>query len=61
MERQEYTHCIKCGKKLKTQEARKRGMGRICFEKFKEDSKKQRLFEMKLEQDTSNEEELCKG
>ena len=42
-EKKEYTKCLRCGRKLKTEEARKIGYGRICFEKHKKEKAK-RLF-----------------
>ena len=31
----EFTHCLRCGRKLKNEEARKIGYGKICLEKMK--------------------------
>ena len=31
----EYKYCLRCGRKLKNQEARQRGYGSICYEKQK--------------------------
>ena len=45
MEKQEYQFCIRCGRRLKTQEARERGMGKICAEKYIEKEGKKKLFE----------------
>ena len=28
-----HTHCLRCGRKLKSQEAKERGYGKICWEK----------------------------
>lgn len=39
----EYIYCLRCGRKLKNPENKKRGMGKICWEKSKTDNKK-RLF-----------------
>ena len=41
--KKDYNKCLRCGRKLKTDEARKIGYGKICFEKMKKE-KKQRLF-----------------
>ena len=30
----EYNYCIRCGRRLKSEENRKRGMGKICYEKY---------------------------
>ena len=45
MEKQDYQFCIRCGRRLKTPEARERGMGKICAEKYKEKEAKKKLFE----------------
>ena len=57
MENREYQYCIRCGRKLKSKEAKERGMGRVCFERYceawknkelpKAEFKKSRLFEVK--------------
>lgn len=39
----EYQYCLRCGRKLRTVDARLRGMGRVCAEKSKHDSRR-RLF-----------------
>ena len=39
----EYQYCLRCGRKLKTIEARMLGMGRVCAEKSKHDTRR-RLF-----------------
>jgi len=44
MENKEYTHCLRCGRKLKTAEARKIGYGKICLEKAKKFKQVRRLF-----------------
>lgn len=37
--------CIRCGRKLKNIEARKRGFGDVCWQKYqKENDKKVKLF-----------------
>lgn len=43
-ERKEYKYCLRCGRKLKTPEARTRGMGKICAEKSKHETRR-RLFD----------------
>lgn len=42
-----YTHCLRCGRKLKTDEARQRGYGKICAEKMKQTSDN-RLFRISM-------------
>ena len=39
----EYNYCLRCGRKLRTEEARLLGMGKICAEKSKHDTRR-RLF-----------------
>ena len=38
-----YTRCLRCGKKLKTLEAKQLGMGKICRQKT-ERTKRNKLF-----------------
>ena len=40
----EYQYCLRCGRKLKTLEARMQGMGKICAEKSKHETRR-RLFD----------------
>lgn len=42
-----YPNCLRCGRKLKTDEAIQRGMGKICLEKSKRDTYIRRLFDAK--------------
>lgn len=37
--------CLRCGRKLKTPEARERGMGKICWEKSHVEKERRRLFD----------------
>ena len=46
-----YDKCLRCGRKLKTEETRQRGYGDICWKKVKE-NKKVRLFNI-AKSDTS--------
>ena len=39
----DHDRCLRCGRKLRTDEARKIGYGKICLEKVKRDKTK-RLF-----------------
>lgn len=39
-----YTHCLRCGRKLKTEESKKIGYGKICLEKAKKSSQIKKLF-----------------
>lgn len=40
----EYTKCLRCGRTLKTQEARKLGYGPVCFLKKQQETAKKKLF-----------------
>lgn len=43
--KQEYVYCLRCGKRLHSEENKKRGMGKVCWEKTQaEHNKMQRLF-----------------
>lgn len=45
MERnKEYKYCIRCGRELKTEESRKRGMGDVCYNKYLVSKNKNSLF-----------------
>ena len=39
----DHDKCIRCGRKLKAEEARKIGYGKICFEKVKKEIKLRKL------------------
>ena len=41
--KKDYEKCLRCGRKLKNEEARKIGYGKICLEKIQKE-KKNRLF-----------------
>lgn len=41
----EYKVCLRCGRKLKTEQTRLIGMGKVCLEKSKAEKHK-RLFEV---------------
>lgn len=43
----EYPVCKRCGRKLKSEEARLRGMGKICWLKYHTESERKPLFEVK--------------
>lgn len=49
----EFSHCLRCGRKLKNPEARKRGFGDICYKKYLS-SPNHPLFEIK-ERNNQNE------
>lgn len=45
MNKQEQTHiCRRCGRKLRSAEARQRGMGYICYQKHLAEDNKKKLF-----------------
>lgn len=46
--------CLRCGRKLKTEQAQMTGMGKVCLEKSKVDTHK-RLFEVIDAVDTTRE------
>ena len=39
-----YENCIRCGRKLKTEESRTRGFGKVCWEKWQMETKSNKLF-----------------
>ena len=43
-ENKECDRCLRCGRKLKTQETRKLGFGKVCYEKYLVRSETKRLF-----------------
>ena len=49
MEKQEYQFCIRCGRRLKTQEAKERGMGKVCAKKYREKEERNKLFKVSRE------------
>ena len=47
--------CIRCNRKLKSPEARLRGMGDVCWKKYQQEQAKKKLFQdvgMKVHKDT---------
>lgn len=49
MEKQEYKFCIRCGRRLRTQESKERGMGKICAEKYLAKEERNKLFRSKID------------
>ena len=47
MEQKEICLCRRCGRKLKTDEARERGYGKVCWEKSRTSVEKRPLFQTK--------------
>ena len=39
-----YIKCLRCGRKLKTEEAKEKGFGKICWEKYRNDISYKELF-----------------
>ena len=44
METKLYTHCLRCGRKLKIESAKSLGYGKICYAKIKVDNIRKPLF-----------------
>lgn len=44
MKKKEYEYCLRCGRKLKSKDAREIGYGPKCFKKMKTDRERRRLF-----------------
>ena len=42
--KKDHDRCLRCGRKLKTEDARVLGYGRICYEKMQKEKKVKRLF-----------------
>lgn len=40
----EYTHCLRCGRKLKNEKAKKIGYGVVCERKMRTETKIKKLF-----------------
>lgn len=51
MEEKIYTHCIRCGRKLKTDISKELGYGKICYEKIHTKLKQKPLFETQRKED----------
>jgi hypothetical protein len=43
-EEKEYSHCLRCGRKLKNEKAKKIGYGVVCERKMRHENKVRRLF-----------------
>ena len=42
----EYINCLRCGRKLKTEESKLLGFGKICYEKWNKETASKPLFNM---------------
>ena len=47
-DKQLHKYCLRCGRLLKSQEARERGFGKICFEKMRKEPQKNHLFDVEI-------------
>lgn len=55
MSKQEQTHiCRRCGRKLRSEEAKQRGMGYVCYQKWLSENKKKKLFKISSLQSTKD-------
>ena len=45
MKSKEHEYCLRCGRKLKNEEARLKGYGEICYKKMRAE-RRRRLFEV---------------
>lgn len=43
-EEKEYSHCLRCGRKLKNEKAKKIGYGVVCERKLRLENKPKKLF-----------------
>ena len=47
MSKNEQTHiCRRCGRKLRSEEAKQRGMGYVCFQKWMAEEHRKKLFKV---------------
>ena len=45
MDKKEQTHiCRRCGRKLRSEEAKQRGMGPVCYQKWAAENNRKKLF-----------------
>ena len=45
MNKEEQTHiCRRCGRKLRSEEAKKKGMGSVCYKKWMSENNHKKLF-----------------
>lgn len=55
MSNKEQTHiCRRCGRKLRSEEAKQRGMGTVCYRKWLSENKNKKLFTISSLQTTKN-------
>lgn len=48
MSKQEQTHiCRRCGRKLRSEEAKQRGMGQVCYRKWMAEDNHKKLFRVR--------------
>ena len=41
---QEYKNCLRCGRKLKSEESKKLGFGKVCWEKWQHETEAKKPF-----------------
>lgn len=55
MSKQEQSHiCRRCGRKLRTPEAKERGMGVVCYQKWLSEKGTRKLFKISSLQSSNN-------
>lgn len=55
MSKQEQSHiCRRCGRKLRTPEAKERGMGYVCYQKWMREKETKKLFKISSLQSSKN-------
>lgn len=42
----QYENCLRCGRKLKTEESKNLGFGKICWEKYNSENNYKELFKL---------------
>lgn len=55
MSNQEQTHiCRRCGRKLRSEEAKQKGMGPVCYQKWMSEDRHKKLFNISSLQSTKD-------
>lgn len=54
---EEHPVCIRCGRKLKTEESRELGFGPTCYKKWQTESISKNLFDVELSNNKNSEED----
>lgn len=50
----EHANCLRCGRRLKSEESKKLGFGQVCWEKWQHETKTKKLFTVDTETNDSN-------